>query len=213
MDLYGDCAPLAYGAAMNVKLWHIGAGLAAGLLIWWGVAFGLDTYHQHQGAQNQAQANHHDQEAQAHVNQAQSVPDHSQELAKAQADVDRARAEVARLKRLLATKPLIPIPDSVTPNPSHDASVASDNRDQVIAAQDVLIKAQDTQITGLKLALSDEQKRSYHWESAYNDEHKAFMAQQAATEAWKKAVKESRWTGRIEGFAAGIALGYAGGKL
>ncbi len=198
---------------MNIRLTYILAALAAGLLIWWGVASGLDAYHQHQGAQNQAQANHHDQEAQAHVNQAQSVPDHSQELAKAQADVDRARAEVARLKRLLATKPLVPIPDSVTPNPTHDAGLAGDNRDQIIAAQDVLIKAQDTQISGLKLALADEQKKSYHWEAAYNDEHKAFMAQQAATEAWKKAVKESLWKGRIEGFAVGIATGYAGGKL
>lgn len=197
----------------NIRLSYIIGALVAGLLIWWGIASALDAHHQNQGNQQTQVATHHDQEAQAHVNQAQSVPDHSQELAKAQADVDRARAEVARLKRLLAAKPIIPIPDSVAPNPAHDASVAGDNRDQIIAAQDVLIKAQDTQISGLKLALSDEQKKSFHWESAYNDEHKAFMAQQAATEAWKKAVKESRWRGRIEGFAAGVALGYVGGKL
>lgn len=198
---------------MNIKLWHIGAMLAAGLLIWWGVAEGMNAYHQHAGSQGEAQAQHHDNEATQHVHSAQSIPDHSQELAEAQADVDRARKEVARLKRLLAAKPILPLPDTPHPDSPVVPGDSSDNRDQIIAAQDVLIKAQDTQITGLKLALADEQKKSYHWEAAYNDEHKAFMVQQAATDAWKKAVKESRWTGRIEGFAAGIALGYAGGKL
>mgnify|MGYP000990923618 CR=1 FL=1 len=37
-------------------------------------------------------------------------------------------------------------------------------------------------------------------------------AQAAATAAWKQAVATSRWRGRVEGFAAGVALGYVGGK-
>lgn len=75
-------------------------------------------------------------------------------------------------------------------------------------AQGELIQKQDAQIQGLKLALSDEQKRSEQWRLAYESERKAQAAQQAATEAWKQAVTTSRWRGRVEGFAAGVALGY-----
>ena len=77
----------------------------------------------------------------------------------------------------------------------------------------MLIREQAGQIGALKLALSDEQKRSGEWKAAFESERKARMAQEAATEAWKKAVTTSRWRGRVEGFAAGLALGYVGGKL
>ena len=198
---------------MTTRLRYILAALAAGLLIWWGIASGLDAYHQHHGDQAIQESQAQDQEAQTHAQAAQSVPDHSQALASAQADVDRARAEVARLRKLLDAKPSIPVPNPNGADSAIPPAVAPDHRDEVIASQDVLIKAQDTQIQGLKLALTDEQKRSREWQAAYQHEQAARLAQEAATNAWKQSVKESRWRGRIEGFAAGVALGYAGGKL
>ena len=197
----------------NVRLRYILGALAAGLLIWWGIATALDAYHRHQGAQQETVSHQQDQEAQSHANQAQQIPDHAADLAKAQADVDRARAEVARLRRQLAAKPSVSIPVPAGPGPADDAAAHPDNRDQIIASQDVLIQTQDTQIQGLKLALSDRTRQYDEMTLAYQHEQQARLAQEAATNAWKSAVKESRWRGRIEGFAAGVALGYAGGKL
>lgn len=199
---------------MTPRLRYILGALATGLLIWWGIASGLDAYHQYQGAQQETVSHQQDQEAQSHAQAATVIPTHAAELAQAQADVDRARAEVARLRKILAAKPLPSLPDTVSPDPAQPAGVVpSDRRDAVIASQDVLIKAQDVQIGGLKIALADEQTRSDQWKQAFTHEQQARLAQEAATNAWKQAVKESRWQGRLEGFAAGVALGYAGGKL
>lgn len=86
--------------------------------------------------------------------------------------------------------------------------MAPDHRDELLAAQDELIAKQAGQISTLKVALTDEQARSEQFRLAFESERKATAAQQAATEAWKKAVTTSKWRGRIEGFAAGVALGY-----
>lgn len=75
-------------------------------------------------------------------------------------------------------------------------------------AQGDLIDKLQTQVGGLKVALDDEKRRSEQWRQAFEAERKATAAQQAATEAWKKAVTTSRWRGRAEGFVAGVALGY-----
>jgi uncharacterized protein (DUF3084 family) len=187
--------------------------LAAALLIGWGLVSGLDAYHKHQGAHQEQWSHQQDQEAQSHANSAQQIQDHAADLAAAQADVDRARAEVARLRKILAAKPSVPVSDPADPNPPIVPAVAPDHRDETIAALDVLVRAQDAQIAGLKLALTDEQRRSGEWQAAYQHEQQARLAQEAATNAWKQSVKESRGRGRIEGFVAGIAMGYAGGKL
>ena len=197
---------------MTPKLRHILAGLALALLAFYGVATGLDSCHRRQGTQGEQTSQIQHQEAQSHAQAAQAIPYHSQALAKAQADADRARAEVRRLRKLLdAQAPGVHDPDSA--GDAGAVPIAPDHRDELLVAQDALIKAQDTQIQGLKLALTDEQARSGEWQQAYQHEQQARLAQEAATNAWKSAVKESRWRGRIEGFAAGVALGYAGGKL
>ena len=197
----------------SIRLRYILGALAAGLLIWWGIASGLEAVHQHQGTQQTEVSHQQDQEAQSHAQAAQSIPDHSEALAQAQNDVDRARAEVARLKRILAAKPIVPLPATPNAGSSVPSVMDGDNRDQIIASQDVLIQAQDKQIATLKLALTDEQARSAQWQAAFEHEQKARMAQEVATKAWMSAVKESRWKGRLEGFAVGAAIGYVGGKL
>jgi outer membrane murein-binding lipoprotein Lpp len=188
------------------------AGAAALLLLAGGVFWGIDRYQKGKGTKNEQQSQQLQGEANAHASNASSIPDHAQQLQSAKDDVARARAEVERVKRLLAAKPIISVPDhsgSGSPLPS---AVDPDPRDQVIASQGVLIEKLDAQVGGLQLALSDEQKRSAEFKLAFETERKATAAQAVATEAWKKAVTSIRWRGRVEGFAAGVALGYVGGK-
>lgn len=82
----------------------------------------------------------------------------------------------------------------------------------LIQEQDTRMQALEAQIAGLDRAYADEKRRSEQFRLAYEHEQKARMAQEAATEAWKKAVTTSKWSGRLEGFAVGAALGYLGGR-
>lgn len=186
-------------------------GLGAVLAILAGLA-GVDSCRKHQGTEAERQAAVHQGEANAHANQAQTIPDHSQALAEAQAGVDRARAEVARLRKLLAAKPSVAVPDPAGEGPALPPVVPPDLRDSTIAALESLVTEQDAQIGSLKWALSDEQKRSTEQRLRAEALERSIMAQQAATEAWRGAVKTSKWRGRAEGFVAGVALGYLEGK-
>ena len=186
-------------------------GLGAILLVLVSLA-GVDSCRRHQGASYETQAAIHLGEANAHAQAAQSIPDHSQALAEAQAGVDRARAEVARLRKLLAAKPSVAVPDPAGEGPALPPVVPPDLRDSTIAALESLVTEQDAQIGSLKWALSDEQKRSTEQRLRAEALERSIMAQQAATEAWKKAVTASKWRGRAEGFVAGVALGYLEGK-
>ena len=203
----------------------IGAGVL--LLVGGGVFAFLEHYHERQGTQAQQVSHQQDQEAQSHAHAAESIPDHSATVQATQADADatkagvaRAREQVARAERDLATHPGLPVSVRVAPGSPQPEAMAHDPRDDVIASQAVLIKVQDVRIKALEAANTealnayhDELKRSAQWEAAYNNEHAALRAQEVATQAWKEAVKESLWKGRIEGFVVGSAIGYAGGKL
>jgi hypothetical protein len=195
---------------MSPRIFAAGIGLAlviGGL----GALAGLHSCRRHTGQAQEIESAVHEGEANAHASAAQAVPDHTQALASAQADSDRAWAEVRRLRKIVDAK-LPALPNPAIP-PSTSGDTASDLRaEQLLAADRELINAQDLQIQGLKLALSDEQKRSDEYRAAFEAERKATAAQQAATEAWKKAVTTSKWIGRAQGFAAGVALGYVGGR-
>jgi hypothetical protein len=135
------------------------------------------------------------------VNQARIIETHKVELAKAaaktlatEASLVKSRAEVARVKKILAeAPPTIP-----------------DGRDDVIAAQGALIADQDTKIVALegensvlKIALSDEQKRSETYRLAEEARGRQAQAQEAATKAWKQAVSSAEWKGAAKGAPAG----------
>lgn len=190
---------------------YVALGLGAILLVLASLA-GVDSCRKRQGSQAEHQAAVHQGEANAHVQQAQAVPDHAAELAQAKADVAGARAEVERLRRIVAAQRRQGVPDPAGPAAPDPGPVAPDHRDELLAADAVLIAKQDAQIQGLTVALTDEQARSEQFRLAFEAERKATAAQQAATVAWKQAVTTSKWRGRIEGFAAGVALGYVGGK-
>lgn len=174
--------------------------------------FAFQAYKSHRGLANQLKAQEFKGEADVHVNQAQAIPEHAQELAQAKADVAGARAEVQRLRRLVAAQGRTRVSDSAGATAPAPGPVAPDRRDELLAADAVLIDKQDAQIQALTLALVDKTKQADEYREAFEAERKAFAAQEAATKAWKEAVSTSRWTGRIEGFAAGVALGYVGGK-
>lgn len=190
---------------------YVALGLGAILLVLASLA-GVDSCRKRQGAQAEVQSAIHQGEANAHVQQAQAVPDHAAELAQAKADVAGARAEVERLRRIVAAQRRQGVPDQAGPAAPDPGPVAPDHRDALLAADAVLIAKQDAQIQGLTVALTDEQARSEQFRLAFEAERKATAAQQAATEAWKQAVTTSKWRGRVEGFAAGVALCYVGGK-
>ena len=40
----------------------------------------------------------------------------------------------------------------------------------------------------------------------------AFMAQRVATEAYRDAIRSSKWRNRLEGFVVGVSIGYMGSK-
>lgn len=194
---------------MTAKVVFVGLGL---LLCGVVALVGMDSCRKKTGSQNEIQSAIHQGEANAHVSQAQAIPEHKAELAQAQADVAGARAEVERLRRLVAAQRPSGVPHPVVLDPAVQPTVAPDHRDELLAADAVLIADQDEQIKVLKVALSDEQRRSSEFREAFDAERKATAAQAAATKAWKEAVTTSKWRGRVEGFAAGVALGYFGGK-
>lgn len=183
---------------------------AVGLALIWAVPAGLSCYRQRQADTGAAVVTQHVQEADHHAGAAQAIPDHSQALASAQADSARAWAEVRRLRQVVASqKPGVPAADGPGEAPGQPAT---DHRDELLAADAVLIETQARQIDALQVAYSDERKRSAENRAAFEHERAARMAQEAATKAWKDAVTASRWQGRIEGFAVGAALGYVGGR-
>lgn len=179
-------------------------------LIWAALSF-AGRHEAHQGQAQETQSAVHQGEAQAHVQAAESVPDHSQALASAAAASARAWAEVRRLRQLVGAKPPA-LPGPTVPPPAGGDAASDLRAQQLLAADRTLIEAQAGQIEALGLALADERRRSAEFKAAYEAERKATAAQAAATEAWKQAVTTSRWRGRIEGFAAGVALGYVGGR-
>lgn len=191
---------------------YVVIGLGAILLVLASLA-GVGSCRQRQGGQAEVQSAIHQGEANAHVQQAQAIPDHAAELQGAKDDVARARAEVARVKRLLAAQQGHAVPDQAGPSQTLPPVVDSDPRDQVIASQGVLIAKQDAQIQTLTVALTDEQARSEQFRLAFEAERKATAAQAAATEAWRGAVKTSRWTGRAEGAGTVLVLAKLAGLL
>ncbi len=128
----------------------------------------------------------------------------------AQQALDAGR-DVAALKAKLASLKPYTVPSVgngnpvVIPGPANVDADLIEVRDDIIKAQDVKItalegqvKAQANQIQGLDKALKLADLR-------------ADLNQQAAKAALA-GIKQSLWLGRMQGFAAGAAIGYAGGK-
>lgn len=196
-------------------IYILGAALAAALL-WWGINFGMSLYHKHQGAKEEQVSQQQHQEAVTHSQIAQAIPDHTAEIKAAEA---RAKASEAQSKRLQRER------DELLVKLAAGPATTPDTRDEVIAKDKEVIGALVTENTDLKaqvgtltIALIDRTKQYDEMTKAFQHEQMARQAQEAATEAWKKGVKEARSQGRIEGGGAMGALWIAthflsGGKL
>ena len=186
-------------------LFNAGIGLALILGALAAMA-GFESCQRHKAEQAEQVSTQQAQEADSHAQAAESIPVHQAELAAAKADVERLRKKLAS-----RPAPLAPLPAVEPDGGSGGGGDVAVLREQ-IAERDELIQAQDRQIAALESAYADERKRSAEFREAYEAERRATAAQAAATKAWKEAVTTSRWKGRVEGFAAGIALGYVGGR-
>lgn len=139
------------------------------------------------------------------------------ELDQLQAEVDRLRAKLARPS---VGRPAV-VPVSLPPVP--DAAVVDQGLEEAgrhvvdglraqLADQAELIQAQDKLIQGLKFDNADLRAESDHWQKAFQAERDRATSIQLALDAQKHVNQASRWRGRFEGFAVGVALGYVGGR-
>lgn len=207
--------------AMTPRMSHIiiGAGLVLGL--WAAAVFGIDAYQKYKGRGNEVTAYIAEGEANAHQSQAQA---HDSQVANLQAklesqakDLGRLNAERDALLKRLASKPVPhvdPTGDGLSPNDTLDAlEAAVAERDEVIAKDAEVITSQAKTIQdqqALVVALSGSRDE---WKATALARERQAIAQEAATKAWKEAVAVAEWKGGIKGFAAGVALGFLGGKL
>ena len=112
------------------------------------------------------------------------------------------------LRRLASIKP-----SSNDPNLAGLPSIpADDPRDALIAKDAEVIQAQADHITGLGTMVSALTISRDEWKATAEARERQALAQEVATKAWKQSVTTSRWRGRIEGFAFGVAAGFVGGR-
>ena len=83
----------------------------------------------------------------------------------------------------------------------------------VLAVQAELIDAQDVKINALEGQVGAQQTQIAGLEKALKQADLKADIQAQASKAALEGLKKSRWLGRAEGFAAGLAVGYIGGKL
>lgn len=200
---------------MRGDLWKIGIGAVAALLLWWGIAFGLDKWRSHKATQAQAGAAVAGQAQAQHTGAAQV---YEARLAELQTTLEASRAEVARAKAALAKAKastgdkLSPIQTVVadsatTPKPVQETPKSEHD------AKDVLLKAQEIHISNLEEALKVATLRGDSYKAALDDAVRRGNLQEAALKAALAARDASKLRGRIEGFAVGLGTGYIGGRL
>lgn len=176
---------------------------------------GVDSCRKKQGSNAQTQANVAKGEANAHQTQAQTsdavAANLQAQLMAKETALGRLTAERgALLKRLESERQA-----RLDAESAHPAAVEPipDVRDALIAKDAEVIEAQGKEIAGLKDLTSQLVISRDQWKATAEARERQALAQQAATDAWKKAVTTSRWRGRIEGFAVGMASGYVAGRL
>jgi hypothetical protein len=198
--------------------------LVGGLVLAFGLvgclAFIAESCQKKHGNANEVTAHIAEGEANAHQSQANASDAKVSDL---QAKVDGQAKELGRLNaerdallKRLAAKPVPhadPVGSNLSPTDLVDAlETAVADRDEVIAKDAEVIgklEADSTVKDSLIVALTTSRDE---WKATAQARERQAIAQAAATEAWKKAVSSSKWTGRVQGFAAGVALGYVGGR-
>lgn len=202
---------------MTPRLWLIAGALVLCFALGFGIPAGCDAYRQRHANASEVTAHIAEGEAQTHEAQARATDPKIQDL---EAKVDSQAKQLARVQGerdvLLKKWNARPIPVQSSSNAAIDdrsellaqldlAQAVIEKDAEEIAKQDLLIKNQSELILVAT-------KRGDEWKATAEARERQALAQEAATAAWKKAVTSSKWVGRAEGFAAGIAIGYVGGR-
>lgn len=132
-------------------------------------------------------------------------------------EVQRLRDRLADAKRRLVSRPK-PVDVPVAPvvdgaSAGGDRTPEPDGRDAVLEDAEALIAAQDKEIGALKLQVVDLTTARDAWKATAEDREREAAGLRIALDAQKKVQQASRWRGRIEGFAGGVAVGFVAGRL
>jgi len=203
---------------MTFTPWKVLAGAVAAMLLAYGAFTAFQHYHQAQGTKDEQQAQVFKGEANAHQTQAQAS---DAKVADLQAKVDAQVQDLGKLqkerdgllRKLAAKVPAVPGSPDLEPAGGTGPAPVDDPNDQVIAKDAEVIAQQGFVIQSQKIEILQLTESRDQWKATADLREKQAMAQEAATAAWKKAVTESRWRGRVEGFVAGVASGYVAGRL
>ena len=201
------------------NFWYAVAAVGAALVVLLGASSCTTSCRGRQVEQHKIEAAKAEGAAQAHADTATKTDTQAEAQAPAVAaasqDVETARKRLQELRkpRAAATAlaaPVTPAPGPVLPE-LPPIPAAPDNRDAVIAQQDVLIQAQDKEIKALKeqnlLLVSSRDQ----WKAAFGDEQKRSIQLMAALKASEGVAQANLMKGRIQGFLVGAATGGAGG--
>lgn len=120
-----------------------------------------------------------------------------------EATAQALKAKLAKLRALPASATAsAPSGATSVDGPSDEAALSA----QIIAAQDSQIAAQKDEIKGLRVALVLK-------DQALVTQEQRVRGLEIALDAQRHAAKSGKWMGRIQGFAAGIGVGYISGRL
>ena len=122
-------------------------------------------------------------------------------------DVARAKATAAKIRAqhsIVPGVPSVPVPDGGMAGQSDDGALVA-SLDAVIAKQDGLIAEQKAQI-----AMQAERIKT--GDLALQASMKQTRALELALDAQRNATQSSKWMGRFQGFAVGVAAGYLARK-
>lgn len=157
--------------------------------------------------------------AQAHAGVAKGLDAQAEGAGKASETagqtVEIARKRLQELRKPRPAAVVLPSPETPAPGPVLPSlppvPEVPDNRDAVIAQQDVLIQAQDNEIKALKaeklLLISSRDQ----WKAAFESENQRAIKLQMALKAAEGVAQANLMKGRIQGFFVGVATGGLGG--
>lgn len=118
------------------------------------------------------------------------------------------KARIAKLRPELPSVPDVHVPPVVPGGAPDDLGHAA-----LDAARDELIAAQDGQISTLKSEIGELRLTISAKDLALDESFKRARSLELALQAQKSAAKAGKWMGRLQGFAVGVGVGYAGGRL
>jgi hypothetical protein len=203
---------------MTPLRWKILAGTVAALMLVYGTFWAVEHHSQARGSKNEARAQVFKGEANATEAQARTADAKTEDAKTGDVAADKVVARIAaeRVPLLKAWESRPVPPDALPPAAPDDRAALIEQLHQAEA----LIEKDQEDIEALQQAcaakdvlIASALQRGDEWKATADLRERQAQAQEAATAAWKQAVTASRWRGRIEGFVAGAALGYVGGRL